>query len=99
MRLPWCSPHDTYAHSHQITLLRLVHGLIFAVQHLHTIRTQSRFDDRACFGAGGGTAQWDDMLDLQCVVMVDDALDDQLQNGLAFDHARSVQSRLDPFTE
>src|SRR4051794_32536483 len=22
----------------------------------HTIRTQSRFDDRACFGAGGGTA-------------------------------------------
>jgi transposase len=65
----------------------------------HTIRTQSRFDDRACFGAGGGTAQGDDMLDLQCVVMDDDALDDQLQNGLAFDYARSVQSRLDPFTE
>src|SRR5215210_8387982 len=65
----------------------------------HTIRTQSRFDDRACFGAGGGTAQGDDMLDLQCAVMDDDALDYQLQNGLAFDHARSVQSRSDPFTE
>ena len=58
----------------------------------HTIRTQSQFGPGTCPGAGDGTAQRNDMLDLQMVGMDDDAFDDQLQDGLSFDHAGVLQS-------
>ena len=39
------------------------------------------------------------MLDLQCVVVDDDALDDQLEYGLVFARAGRVQASADAFAE
>ena len=60
---------------------------------VHTIRTQLRLpggNTAAVWLAGG---EWDDMPDLQAAVADDDALDDQLQDGLFVGEAGILQAR------
>jgi hypothetical protein len=63
----------------------------------HTIRTQSHFGRRPT--PRRVTLQRDDMLDLQAVVVDDDALDDQLQDSLPFGGAGGLQPRPDALRE
>src|SRR5215207_9096022 len=80
------------AHEGLKAAIQRVVGATWQRCRVHTIRTQSQFGPGTCPGAGDGTAQRNDMLDLQMVVMDDDAFDDQLQDGLSFDHAGVLQS-------
>ncbi len=67
---------------------------------VHTIRTQSTV--RAICGivaAGWWAAQRDDMADLQAAFMDDDALDDELQDGLLVGKARLVEPAADALAE
>ena len=58
----------------------------------HTIRTQSLRSSRLLVaGVGLRLAQRDDMLDLDMVVVDDDALDDQLQDRLPLGDVRALQ--------
>ena len=59
---------------------------------VHTIRTQSTILGRGVRAPGWWIAQRDDMADLQTVLMNDDALDDELQNGLLVGKAGLVQA-------
>ena len=65
----------------------------------HTIRTQSQFDRRECRRPRRGVSQWNDMLDLEVVVMDGDALDNQLQECLTVGDAGAVQACADAFAE
>ena len=66
----------------------------------HTIRTQSRDGQAgAATGIGARLRQRDDMLDLDAVVVHDDALDDQLQDRLPLGDARGLQPGGDPRAE
>jgi transposase len=66
----------------------------------HTIRTQSRDGQAgAATGIGAWLRQRDDMLDLDVVVMHDDALYDQLQDRLPLGDARGLQPSGDPRAE
>jgi transposase len=72
-------------------------GVTEAACWAHTIRTQSNFGRRRiprCM-----PLQRDDMLDLQAIVMNDDALDNQLQNSLAFGDADGLQPGADALRE
>src|SRR5215218_3739262 len=63
---------------------------------MHMIRTQSTV--RGICGivaAGRWAAQRDDMADLQAAVMDDDALDDELQDGLLVSKARLIEPATD----
>ena len=75
-------------------------GVTLAFCWSHTIRTQS-CDGQA--GAATGIGAWlghrDDMLDLDVVVMHDDALDDELQDRLPLGDARSLQPSGNPRAE
>jgi hypothetical protein len=64
---------------------------------LHTIRTQSSI--RLGRGVAWCAAQRDDMADLQTAVADDDALDDELQDGLFVGERGLVQPGLDAFAE
>jgi putative transposase len=66
---------------------------------VHTIRTQSRFRGRSAVAAWLAGGQGDDMPDLQAAVADDDALDDQLQDGLLVGKARILQSGANASTE
>ena len=57
-----------------------------------TIRTQSTILGRGVRAPGRWIAQRDDMADLQTVLMNDDALDDELQDGLLVGEAGLVQA-------
>jgi transposase len=66
----------------------------------HTIRTQSRDGQAgAATGIGAWLRQRDDMLDLDVVVMHDDALHNQLQDRLPLGDARGLQPSGDPRAE
>lgn len=65
----------------------------------HTIRTQSAITGALGLASGWLTSERNDMLDLQCVVMDDDALDDQPENGLALAGIGDFQPRADARTE
>ena len=60
---------------------------------VHTIRTQSRFRGRSAVAAWLAGGQGNDMPDLQAAVTDDDALDDQLQDGLLVGEAGILQPR------
>jgi transposase len=64
----------------------------------HTIRTQCEFRERS-IDAGRRAAQGNDMVDLQAVLMNDDALDHQLQDRLLLGDAGRVQPRTDAFAK
>jgi putative transposase len=64
---------------------------------VHTIRTQSSI--RLGRGVAWCAAQRDDMADLQTAVADDDALDDELQDGLFVGERGLVQPGLDAFAE
>jgi transposase len=72
-------------------------GLQLAFCWAHTIRTQSDFGRRPV--PWRMPLQRNDMLDLQAVVVNDDALDDQLQDSLPFSDAGGVQPRTDALRE
>jgi hypothetical protein len=61
----------------------------------HTIRTQSTFAEALGVVTGRLDSERDDMLDLQCVVVDDDALDDEPQYGLPLAGIGRVQPRAD----
>jgi hypothetical protein len=67
---------------------------------VHTVRTQSTIER-----VGGivalcwRTAQRDDMADLQAALMHDDALDDELQDGLLVSHRSVVKPAADALAE
>ena len=65
----------------------------------HTIRTQSNVCRRFQFVPRCRTTQRDDMLDLQGVVVDDDALDDQPQDSLALAKISGLQSATDTLAE
>jgi hypothetical protein len=48
----------------------------------HTIRTQSTIRPRGVLAPRRWAAQWDDVADLQAVLVDDDAFDDELQHRL-----------------
>jgi putative transposase len=64
---------------------------------VHTIRTQSTIG--LWFGARGRATQRDDMADLQTVLVDDDALDDEAQDGLPVGEACVVEPAPHPFAE
>jgi Transposase IS66 family len=64
----------------------------------HTIRTQCEFRERS-IDAGRRAAQGNDMVDLQAVLMNDDALDHQLQDRPLLGDAGRVQPRTDAFAK
>jgi hypothetical protein len=66
---------------------------------VHTIRTQSSNWYRIVSAPWRRTAQWNDMADLQCVFSDDDALDDELQDGLPLGKRGVLQSCRDAFTK
>jgi hypothetical protein len=66
---------------------------------VHTIRTQSEFRGRRYTDAGRRAAQGNDMVDLQAVLMNDDALDHELQDRLPLGDAGRVQPGADAFAE
>src|SRR6478752_746521 len=59
---------------------------------VHSIRTQSTILSRGVRAPGRRIAQWDDMADLQTVLMNNNALDDELQDGLLVGEAGLVQA-------
>jgi transposase len=65
----------------------------------HTIRTQSNVCGRLQFVPRHMTTQRDDMLDLQGVVVDDDALDDQPQDGLTLAEISGSQPATDTLAE
>jgi hypothetical protein len=65
----------------------------------HTIRTQSTSVGALGLMAGRLASKWNDMLDLQCIVVDDDALDDQPEYGLAFARTGRVQPGTDALAE
>src|SRR6478672_1217638 len=60
---------------------------------VHSIRTQSTILSRGVRAPGRRIAQWDDMADLQTVLMNNNALDDELQDGLLVGEAGLVRRR------
>ena len=66
---------------------------------VHTIRTQSSNWYRIVSAPWRRTAQWNDMADLQCVFSDDDALDDELQDGLPLGKRGILQSCRDAFAK
>jgi hypothetical protein len=65
----------------------------------HTIRTHSSNWYRIVSAPWRRTAQWNDMADLQCVFSDDDALDDELQDGLPLGKRGILQSCRDAFAK
>jgi hypothetical protein len=59
---------------------------------VHTFRTQSTILDWGVRAPGRRIAQQDDMADLQTVLMNDDALGDELQDGLLVGETGLVQA-------
>src|SRR4051794_38020177 len=66
---------------------------------VHTIRTQSTIRLREALTPRRGAAQGDDMADLQAAIADDDALDDELQDGLLLGQRRLVQAAADAGAE
>jgi putative transposase len=66
---------------------------------VHTIRTQSTIRLREALTPRRGAAQGDDMADLQAAIADDDALDDELQEGLLLGQRRLVQAAADAGAE
>jgi len=66
---------------------------------VHTIRTQSTIRRRGRVAPGRRTAQRDDMTDLQAVLVDDDALDDELQDGLLVGEGCIVEPCAYPIAE
>ena len=66
---------------------------------VHTIRTQSSNWCRIVSAPWRRTAQWNDMADLQCVFSDDDALDDELEDGLPLGKRGVLQSCRDAFAK
>jgi putative transposase len=66
---------------------------------VHTIRTQSSNWYRIVSAPWRRTAQWNDMADLQCVFSDDDALDDELKDGLPLGKRGVLQSCRDAFAK
>jgi hypothetical protein len=66
---------------------------------VHIIRTQSSNWYRIISAPWRRTAQWNDMADLQCVFSDDDALDDELQDGLPLGKRGILQSCRDAFAK
>src|SRR3954449_11510640 len=66
---------------------------------VHTIRMQSTIRGRGVRALRRRIAQRDDMADLQTVLMNDDALDDELQNGLLVGEAGLVQAAVQAAAE
>jgi transposase len=75
-------------------------GITLAFCWAHTIRTQSCDGQAgAATGIGAWLGHWDDMLDLDVVVMHGDALDDELQDRLPLGDARSLPPSGNPRAE
>lgn len=66
---------------------------------IHTIRTQSTICPRRVLAPRRRTAQRDDMADLQAVLVDDDALDNELQDGLLLGERGVVQPAAHAFAE
>jgi putative transposase len=66
---------------------------------VHTIRTQSAIRLGRRITPRRWAVQRNDMADLQTIFMNDDALDDELQDGLLIRKGRVVQPSTDPLTE
>jgi hypothetical protein len=66
---------------------------------VHTIRTQSSNWCRIVAAPWPRTAQCHDMADLQCVFFNDDALDDELEDGLQLGKRGVLQSCRDAFAK
>jgi len=67
---------------------------------VHTIRTQSTIEHLGgVVGLCWRAAQRDDMADLQAALMHDDALDDELQDGLLVGRRSVVESTADALAE
>jgi transposase-like protein len=77
--------------------IRRVLGATWQRCRVHTIRTQSTIGLR--FDARGRAAQRDDMADLQAVLVDDDPLDDEAQDGLPVGEAGVVEPASHPFAE
>lgn len=65
----------------------------------HTIRAQSTIRPRRVLAPRRRAAQWDDMADLQAVLVNDDALDDELQDCLLLSERGFVQPAAHAFAE
>ena len=74
-------------------------GVTLAFCWSHTIRTQSTVPGRHRRCSGCRSSQWNDMLDLQGIVMDDDALDDEPHNVLTFAGVGSRQTGADALAE
>src|SRR4051794_8761364 len=74
------------------------HAAAWQICLAHTIRTQSHVGGRFSAVAWWSGRQRNDMADLQAAVTDDDALDDQLQDGLLVGEARILQSGADAST-
>ena len=66
---------------------------------VHTIRTQSAIRHGIGITARRQIVQRDDMTDLQAVIMNDDAVDDELQDGLFVGEGGLVQPAADAFAQ
>jgi len=66
---------------------------------VHTIRTQSTIRPRRVLAPRRRAAQWDDVADLQVVLVDDDALDDELQDCLLLGERGFVQPAAHAFAE
>jgi transposase len=83
---------DGYGGFKRLAVDRADASVALAFCWAHTIRTQSDVCRRLQFVPRCRTTQWDDMLDLQGVVVDDDALDDQPQDSLALAKISGLQS-------
>ncbi len=66
---------------------------------VHTIRTQSTIRPRRVLAPRRRTAQWDDVADLQAILVDDDALDHELQDCLLLGEQGFVQPAAHAFAE